>query len=227
MRKIYLYIIVVFACAVMSSCATSSNNTRFSLYPKMYEKNTVSILVMPPVNNTTNVEAKDLLYTSISHPLVEAGYYVVSPHIALEFLKAESAYDAELFINGDISIFNKVFGVDAVVFSVVDKWVKLGLGIETKITYIIKSAKTNEILFERTCDLFLDLQVNSGSGGALGALVDLAASAIMTASTDHIVAARKCNKYIFTDIPRGKYNPQHGLDKELKAAERNSKITVK
>ena len=215
------------AVLLFSSCSTSSLHTRASLYPKMYEEKPVSLLVMPPINNTTNVEAKDLLYTSISHPLIEAGYYVVSPHLAMEFLKNESAYDAEMFIDGDMSIFGKVFGVDAVIFSVVDKWEKQGIGISTHIKYIVKSTKTNEILFERKCDLYLDLQVQSGQGGALGLLVDLAASAIITASTDHIVAARKCNRYVFSDFPRGKYNPNFGLDKEIKASEPNIKISVK
>ena len=214
------------AVLLFSSCSTSSLHTRASLYPKMYEEKPVSLLVMPPINNTTNVEAKDLLYTSISHPLIEAGYYVVSPHLAMEFLKNESAYDAEMFIDGDMSIFGKVFGVDAVIFSVVDKWEKQGIGISTHIKYIVKSTKTNEILFERKCDLYLDLQVQSGQGGALGLLVDLAASAIITASTDHIVAARKCNRYVFSDFPRGKYNPNFGLDKEIKASEPNIKISV-
>lgn len=226
MKKIKLCLIVTLVSIIMSSCAVS-NNTRASLYPKMYEEKPVSILVMPPINNTTCVEAKELLYTSISHPLIEAGYYVVSPHIAMEFLKSESAYDSERFIDGNISLFGKIFGVDAVVFSVVDRWVKVGLGIQTKITYIVKSTSTNDVLFQRTCDLYLDLSVNSGTGGALGALMDMAASAIMTAATDHIVAARKCNNYIFTDIPRGKYNPSFELDMETTASEQNSKVTVK
>lgn len=227
MKKIYNLLMISIAVLLFSSCSTSSLHTRASLYPKMYEEKPVSLLVMPPINNTTNVEAKDLLYTSISHPLIEAGYYVVSPHLAMEFLKNESAYDAEMFIDGDMSIFGKVFGVDAVIFSVVDKWEKQGIGISTHIKYIVKSTKTNEILFERKCDLYLDLQVQSGQGGALGLLVDLAASAIITASTDHIVAARKCNRYVFSDFPRGKYNPNFGLDKEIKASEPNIKISVK
>lgn len=216
------------AVLLFSSCATTTTTyTRASLYPKMYEEQPVSLLVMPPINNTTNVEAKDLLYTSISYPLIEAGYYVVSPHLAMEFLKNESAYDAEMFIDGDISKFGQVFGVDAVIFSVVDKWEKQGLGIATHIRYIMKSTKTNEILFERKCDLYLDLQVQSGQSSALGILMELAASAIATVSTDHIVAARKCNRYVFSDFPRGKYNPYFRLDKETKASEPNVKISVR
>ena len=193
----------------------------------MYEEKPLTILVMPPINNTTNVEAKDLLYTSISQPLIEAGYYVVSPHLAMELLKAESAYDAEMFIDQDAAIFGRVFGADAVIFSVVDVWKKKGFGIETKIKYIVKSTSTNDILFERTCDLYLDLHQNSGGNSALSQLVDLAASAVATAVTDHIVAARKCNKYIFSDIPRGKYSPEYLMDKDTRASAKDTKVTVK
>lgn len=227
MKKICNLLMIIIAVLLFSSCATTTTYTRASLYPKMYEEQPVSLLVMPPINNTTNVEAKDLLYTSISYPLIEAGYYVVSPHLAMEFLKNESAYDAEMFIDGDISKFGQVFGVDAVIFSVVDKWEKQGLGIATHIRYIMKSTKTNEILFERKCDLYLDLQVQSGQSSALGILMELAASAIATATTDHIVAARKCNRYVFSDFPRGKYNPYFGLDKDVNASEPNVRISVK
>lgn len=201
--------------------------TRESQYAKMYEEKPVTLLVMPPINNSTNVEAKDLLYTSISRPLVEAGYYVISPLLAMDVLKAESAYDSEMFFDAPLTTFQNYFGADAVVFSVIDTWAKKGMGIETKIRYIIKSAYTNDTLFERSCDLYLDLSVDSGANGILGALVDLAASAINTAATDHIKAARKANYYILRDIPRGKYSPEHMLDKETAAEEKDVIARVK
>ena len=193
----------------------------------MYEEKPITLLVMPPINNSANVEAKELLYTSISRPLVEAGYYVISPLLAMDVLKAESAYDAEIFFDSSLSTFQNYFGVDAVVFSVIDTWTKKGLGIETKIRYVIKSAHTNETLFDRSCDLYLDLSVNSGSNGLLGALVDLAASAINTAATDHIIAARKANYYILRDIPRGKYSPDYMQDKEVIAEKKDVVARVK
>ena len=195
--------------------------TRESQYAKMYEEKPITLLVMPPINNSTNVEAKDLLYTSISRPLVEAGYYVISPLLAMDILKAESAYDSEMFFDAPLTTFQNYFGADAVVFSVIDTWAKKGMGIETKIRYVIKSAYTNEILFDRSCDLYLDLSIDSGAQGVLGALVDLAASAINTAATDHIKAARKANYYILRDIPRGKYSPEHMLDKDTIAEEKD------
>ena len=193
----------------------------------MYEEKPVTLLVMPPINNSTNVEAKDLLYTSISRPLIEAGYYVIPPLLAMDVLKAESAYDSEMFFDAPLSVFNNYFGADAVVFSIIDTWAKKGLGIETKIRYVIKSAYTNEILFDRSCDLYLDLSVDSGADGLLGVLVDLAASAINTAATDHITAARKANYFILRDIPRGKYSPEYMLDKETAAETKDIVANVK
>lgn len=210
-----------------TSCGMLNTVTRESQYAKMYEEKPITLLVMPPINNSANVEAKELLYTSISRPLVEAGYYVISPLLAMDVLKAESAYDAEMFFDSSLSTFQNYFGVDAVVFSVIDTWTKKGLGIETKIRYVIKSAHTNETLFDRSCDLYLDLSVNSGSNGLLGALVDLAASAINTAATDHIIAARKANYYILRDIPRGKYSPEYMQDKEVIAEKKDVVARVK
>lgn len=208
-------IIFAFTCCLLSSCGVYSTVTRESQYSKMYEEKPVTLLVMPPINNSTNVEAKDLLYTSISRPLVEAGYYVISPLLAMDIFKAESGYDAEMFFDAPLNIFNNYFGADAVVFSVIDSWTKNGMGIQTKIRYVIKSAYTNEILFDRSCDLYLDLSVESGYNGLLASLVELAASAINTAATDHIVAARKANYFIVRDIPRGKYSPDYMLDKDV------------
>lgn len=224
MKRI-LYFVVL--CCMATSCGMLNTVTRESQYAKMYEEKPITLLVMPPINNSANVEAKDLLYTSISRPLVEAGYYVISPLLAMDVLKAESAYDAEMFFDAPLAAFQNYFGADAVVFSVIDSWAKKGLGIQTKIRYVIKSAYTNEILFDRSCDLYLDLSVNSGSGGALGALIDLAASAINTAATDHIIAARKANYFILRDIPRGKYSPEHMLDKQTIAEKKDVVARVK
>lgn len=55
---------IILLAATISSCGTMSQVTRESQYAAMYNDMPVTILVMPPINNTSNVEAKDLLYTS-------------------------------------------------------------------------------------------------------------------------------------------------------------------
>ena len=222
-RVLYILILAI----LVSSCGIASQTTRGEQYAKMYEEKPITLLVMPPINNTSNVEAKDLLYTSISRPLAEAGYYVISPLLAMDVLKAESAYDAEMFVDAPLTTFQNFFGCDAVVSSEINTWAKSGFTIKANIRYFIKSASTGEIIFDRSCDLTLDLQVNSGSSSALAALIDLAASAINTAATDHIVAARKANYYIFRDIPRGKYNPIYDQDQDVIAEPKDVRAVVR
>ena len=231
MKKALLYSIIGLLAIVFTSCASSNGFTRGNQYPQMYEQKPLTLLVMPPINNTNHVEAKDLLFTSITRPLAEAGYYVVPPFLTMEVLKAESAYDAELFINGNLDKFRQFFGADAVVFSVIDVWEKQGFGINTKIHYIIKSTKTNEIIFDRSCDLYLDLSVNTSSSSDTDSftkiLADVAFSALNTALTDHIKAARKANTYIFMDIPRGPYREEYLYDMDIPADKKDIKKTVK
>ncbi|MBQ5935831.1 MAG: DUF799 family lipoprotein [Bacteroidales bacterium] len=229
MRKIVpLFVLVV----LLSACGASSDLTRGQLYPGMYEEKPVTLLVMPPINNSANVEAKELLYTSISRPLAEAGYYVIPPSLAMAVLRQESGYDAELFLDKPLKQFHEFFGADAVVFSVIESWAKQGLGINTEIRYIIKSAITDQVLFDRTCNLFLDLSVNSGSSSdsgrsLLSILVDVAAGAINTALTDHIEAARKANYYIFRDLPVGKYDNLFLQDQDVSTDPQNVTKYVK
>ena len=223
MKRILLIIGLV---AAVSSCSTTNQVTRGQQYAGMYEVKPVVLLVMPPINNTSNVEAKELLYTSISRPLAEAGYYVISPLLAMDVLKAESAYDSEIFVDSPLTTFRDYFGCDAVVFSEINTWAKKGFAIEANIRYFIKSAATGEIIFDRSCDLVLDLHVKTGGDSALSMLVGLAASAINTAATNHIEAARKANYFIFRDIPRGKYDPLFGQDMDFIAEEKDVSAVV-
>ena len=226
MKNAY-YILTIVCCVLFASCSMTQPITRGEQYAKMYEEKPITFLVMPPINNSTNVEAKDLLYTSISYPLIESGYYVLSPMLTMEILKKESAYDAEMFVNSSLSMFQKYFGADAVVFSEINSWTKKGFGIETDIHFIIKSAHTNEILFERSCDLYLDLSTQSSGGGLFGAAAAILSSAVNTAITQHIQAARMANRYIIRDIPRGKYSPEYMSDHQTIADEKDVKVRVK
>lgn len=225
-KRIFIGLLVMVAFA---SCSVQQELTRKSVYPKMYEEHPLTLLMMPPINNTTHVAAKEYMYTTLAHPLMENGYYVISPRLGMEILQNEGAYDAELFVDAPLTSFKQVFNADAVVFSEINKWEKQGFGISISVRYWIKSTTTNDILFDRSCDLYLDLSStsNSSSNSLLGLFVDLAVSTAKTVLTEEVVAARKANVYIFKDLPRGKYSPLFGADSDLSTDKPNIKITLK
>lgn len=223
MKKYYLILMSCVCALVVTSCSTI---TRGSAYPKMYEQSPTSLLIMPPINNTNSVEAKDYYYTSLAMPLANKGYYVVSPFLAMEVLQSESAYDSEMFIDGSLAPFKDVFGADAVLFTIINKWSKSNIGsmISVEIEYVLKSTTSNEVLFNRKGKLTLDTSVKTGGNNAL---LDLALSTLNTALTDKVVAARRCNVYVLTDLPEGKYAPYFGKDQSVTAGGPILKGTVK
>lgn len=195
----------------LSSCGVSNpSHTRESLWAKMYSEQPHSIVVMPPINKTEHVAAKEYFYSSIATPLLERGYYVFSPYLVQDVFEQESASDAELFLEAPLKIFYNVFATDAVLFTVINRWEKsvLNNSIRVEVEYILRSAKTDETLFRRKADVTVNTSISVGNGW-----LDLIANAIATAATNKIVAARKANYYLLQDIPLGKYAPLYGQDK--------------
>ena len=220
------YIILGLVALLMSSCAEKI--TRGSQYPKMYEEKPLTIAIMPPINQTNHVEAKDYFYTTLYAPLCEKGYYVYSPMMTMEMFQTESAYDAEQFIEADLSQFRNILGADAVMFTIIKSWKRNNVGgkIKAGVEYILRSTKTGETLYNREGLITVDTSVNGG-GGLLGPLVSLAATAIKTASTDKVVAGRACTVFVLSDMPEGKYGTKYDKDQNELAGKSYIKATVK
>ena len=221
-------LVLTLLCALLfSSCAQTI--TRGNQYAKMYEDQPTSIVVMPPINQTNFVEAKDYFYTTMHMPLCEKGYYVYSPYLTMEMFQQESAYDAELFLEGDLTPFRNVLDADAAMFTIIKDWRRNNLGgkLTVKIEYILRSTKTGQILYNKEGEIKVDTSIDAGGGGGLGLLVNMVATAINTAVTDKVVAGRKCNAFVLSDMPSGKYSALYEKDAVNPAQKQYIKATVK
>lgn len=63
---------------------------------------------------------------------------------------------------------------------------------------MIRSVTAVEILFDRSCDLYLELDEFSKSDGLLGVFFDLVTSIVVTGN---LIASREANYYISWGIP--------------------------
>ena len=111
---------IIMAVVSLASCSTPT--TLSKQYPGMYEEKPLSIAIMPPINQTTHAEAKDYFYTTMYMPLCEKGYYVYSPYLTMEMFQQESAYDAEMFLEADLTPFRNVLDADAAMFTIIKDW---------------------------------------------------------------------------------------------------------
>lgn len=229
MKAIKLFIVVLVTILAFPSCVTTSKQTKADRYAAMYGQHPLSIAVMPPINKTNNVDAKEYFFFTLSQPLVERGYYVFPAFLTMEMFKSESAYDAEMYKDGDLGKFKEVLGADAVLFTTITKWEKAAAqsNVRVEVEYSLKSTADNKELFHRKGNIIYDASISTGGGGLLGALVDMAANAINTAATPHIKVARAVNFYTLTDMPAGQYNPSYNLDQTMPAGEEIFSVTTK
>ena len=217
---------IIMAVVSLASCSTPP--TLSQQYPGMYEEKPLSIAIMPPINQTTHAEAKDYFYTTMYMPLCEKGYYVYSPYLTMEMFQQESAYDAEMFLEADLTPFRNVLDADAAMFTIIKDWRRNNVGgmLTVKVEYILRSTKTGQTLYTREGEIKVDTSIDGGSGG-FGALVGMIATAINTAATDKVVAGRKCTAFVLSDLPAGKYSPMHEKDASNPAGKKFIKATVK
>lgn len=231
MKNIRTTFFALLAIIFLFSCGTTKpTHSKEEMYGALYSNHPASIAIMPPINKTNNVEAKEFFYLTLSQPLSEQGYYVLPPFLTMEMFKTESAYDAEQFINGPLGKFKDVLGADAVLFTTIHKWEKkagLANTVNVEVEYSLRSTQNNEELFYRKGNIIYDASISSSGAGLMGALVSMAASAINTAATNHIKVARACNNFILSDTPAGTYSPNFGQDKLSLAGEKEFTQTIK
>jgi len=225
--KRYLIILVI-ASLVFAGCSVTEPVAKSNAYKGMYDEEPLTVLLMPPINRSTNVEAKEYFHSSLSVPVANSGYYVIPPFLSMEILKRESAYDSELFLNSSLKKFGEVFGADVALFTIINKWDKSAIAsqVDIEVEYVLKSVESNEVLYTRKGAITYDTSVSTGGSGAIGLLADLAASAINTAATKYVDVARSCNTYTFSDLPAGKYHEKHNIDREEPAGEKEFKVNL-
>jgi len=220
-----IFFVSIITSILVFGCASNAPLTKSKAYKGIYIEKPLTVLLMPPINRSTNVEAKEYFYSTLNVPIDNAGFYVIPPFLSMAILEKESAYDAELFINAPLTKFKDVFGADMVLFTIINRWDKssIAANVDVAVEYILKSTKTNDVIYRRKGEVTYDASISTGYSGLIGALADIAASAINTAATKYVDVARVCNTYTFKDLPAGKYNPSYGKDGQELAGKNNFK----
>lgn len=220
MKKIYLPLFLIGL--LLTGCAPKITKQEFA--PNMYKTHPVSILVLPPINNSTAAEAKEYYLTTITEPLAEAGYYVYPVEMVSEILKEEGLFDTETMKNVPMSKFRDFFGADAVLFVKIEEWntsyfITSG-SVTVKLACELKSTTTGETLWFYDDKVTINTSASGGGGGLAGLIVQAVATAIQTATQDYVPIARQVNQNIMLAMPAGKYNPNYNQDMLVKIAKK-------
>ena len=219
-RFLHYLALTMAATTMVFGCATRQMTTKGEEFPLMYEETPVSILIMPPINESTAADAKGYYATTVQEVVSYWGYYVFPYEITADILKMEGVYDAELVRNIPLTKFREYFGADAVLFTTIKRWdlsyMVLASTLTVSIDAELKSTKTDQVLWHYTGTVVVDLSGGQSGGGGLAGLI---ASAIVTAASsamaDYVPYARQANVRALSTLPFGKYHPQHMSDQSM------------
>jgi len=203
---------------ILSACAPKMS-TKSAEFPLMYEERPASILILPPMNESTAADAKEYYSTTIQEPLAFAGYYTFPYPITSEILKMEGIYDTELLVNLPVSKFKEYFGADAVLFTTIKKWnlsyMILASTLTVSIDCKLKSTTSNQILWKYTGTVVVDLSGGDAGGGLAGLIVKVIVAAVQSAVADYAPYARQANYRALSSMPYGKYHTEHNKDQQV------------
>lgn len=212
-----LGILVVY---LLSACVQPPKmSTKLAEFPIMYEETPASILILPPMNESTAADAKQYYSTTIQEPLAFTGYYTFPYPITSEILKMEGIYDTELLTDVPLTKFREYFGADAVLFTTIKQWdlsyMVLASTLTVSIECKLKSTKTNRILWEYTGTVVIDLSGGDTGGGLVGLIAKVIATAVSSAVADYVPYARLANYRALSSMPYGKYHARHNKDQQF------------
>ena len=185
----YLAALVV----LVLGCASAPPKHDFA---KFREANPQSILIVPVINKSVDVNAPDYFLATISRPLAERGYYVFPVNMVRSVLSDDGLSDANMVHAGDPRRLGELFGADAIMYISIERWeakyVVLATTVTVELNYSLKSGHSGEELWKNHQTVVYQPQ-QSSAGGLAGLLANAVAAAIAKAAPNYIPLARQAN----------------------------------
>ncbi len=214
MNKFLLWLI--FAMVFISGC-TSVLKKDYSVF---YAHPPRSIVVVPALNNTTEINAPPVFASTITAPLAERGYYVFPVYLTDILLKDIGLSEAGHIHQLPPSRFLDLFGADAVLFVTIEDWstkyILISSSVVVDMKYELKDTRTGLSLWQGEQQVVHNSDAGGGGGGLIAGLIVMAVQAAITAITvDYMPLARQANQMVFLPpkgLPAGPYNPEYKTD---------------
>ncbi len=172
-----------------------------------------SILVVPTINKSLDVDAPSYVLAALPIPIAEKGYYVFPVNTTKYVLEQEGYYEGERIHQQPTESLAKLFGADAVLYVSINRWDAKFALITTTVTvefdYRLVSKDGTEIWKENKRMQYSPQ--NNNSGGSPMALIISAVinAAIARAAPNYMPLTQQANQQVFVmgvnPLPDGPY----------------------
>ena len=165
----------------LSSCVTLKQD-----YGNFKAHKPQSILVLPPLNETVEVEASGTYLSVITYPIAEKGYYVYPVTLVERFMKQNGLPSPAEMHSVDPKKLHEIFGADAALYVSIEEWGNKFevISSTTKIKARAKlvDLKTGKVLWNQ--QQIANNSSGNSQGGLVGMVVEAAISQVIKETVD-------------------------------------------
>ena len=212
LNRILKLAVCLLPAALIVGCATPKAPYDYTAFKAAKPR---SIVVLPPLNNSPEVNAGNSFYAQVTYPLAEAGYYVLPVALVGETFKQNGLTSAADIHAVDAKKLNEIFGSDAAMYVTITNY-GASYNVLNSVVLVTANArlvdlKTGNLLWTGTASASNNEGGNSGGGGLVGALVAAAVKQIIASTTDasHPVAGVASARLLSAGMPNGMlYGPR-------------------
>jgi hypothetical protein len=211
---------LAFACASVLGMVACAPVPVHNDYHAFRHSDPHSILVVPVVNRSVDVDAPDYFLSTISKPLAERGYYVFPVNLTKRVMEDDGLGDADLVHANDPTVLGKMFGADSIMYITINRWdaqyAVLATSVTVDLSYALKSGTTGETLWTHKQTMVYSPQAST-AGNPLAMLIAAAiTAAIAKAKPNYVPLAQQANAISVykggQGLPAGPYDGQYKSD---------------
>jgi hypothetical protein len=221
MRWINYFKVLAAATVILAMAGCATKKTPFD-YAAYKESRPRSILVLPPINNTPEVQASYSVLSHATRPLAEAGYYVMPVTLVAEAFKENGMTQPTDMHATSPDKLRQIFGADAALYVTIGKY-GTTYQVITSATVVAAEAKlvdlkTGKLLWTGSAFASSDEGQSQSQGGLAGLLITAIVKQVMATALDqsHQVAGIATARLLSGGLPNGVLygprSPNYGKD---------------
>ncbi|WP_108124052.1 DUF799 domain-containing protein [Saccharospirillum mangrovi] len=223
-------VLVLTIAAALTGCMSFPYHDPLAAY---HEVKPTSILVVPVVNESVDVQAPTSVLTTLPRLLGEKGYYVFPVNTVKTVLEYEGLYEPAEVHQVAPSELAGWFGADAILYVTIHEWTSryIVVSTTTEVDFEYRIVDKNGVELWTARKSLSYTPQNEDSGGGMAGLLSMAiTAAVERAAPNYLPLTREANAQVFyydsPSLPPGPYSPVYeqyyqNLAEEKAAAEAN------
>jgi hypothetical protein len=181
--------------AILSGCATAPAPKKD--YAEFRKTSPRSVLIVPVINKSVDVDAPDYFLSTIARPIAERGYYVFPVNLIKRVMEDDGLADADMVHGSATTKLASLFGADSVLYVAIERWDSQYAVFATvttvELSYTLKSGSTGQQLWKHKEKLAYDPAANQSQAGLAGLIAKAVAAAVEKAKPNYMPLARQAN----------------------------------